>query len=49
LPGDPRHRLLQSGVPCSPCFLRECPIDFRCMNAIAVERVAESVEQVMRH
>jgi heptosyltransferase-2 len=49
LPGDPRHRLLKSGVPCSPCFLRECPIDFRCMNAIAVERVAESVEQVMRH
>ncbi len=49
LPGDSRHRLLKSGVPCSPCFLRECPIDFRCMNAIAVERVAEAVAQVMRH
>ena len=23
------------GIPCSPCFRRECPIDFRCMNGIA--------------
>jgi lipopolysaccharide heptosyltransferase II len=43
LPGDPRHRLLKSDVPCSPCFLRECPIDFRCMNGINVERVVEAV------
>ncbi|HEX7569393.1 MAG TPA: lipopolysaccharide heptosyltransferase II [Verrucomicrobiae bacterium] len=39
LPGDARHRLLKSDAPCSPCFLRECPIDFRCMNGIGVERV----------
>ncbi len=43
LPGDPRHRLLKSNAPCSPCFLRECPIDFRCMNDISVERVVEAV------
>ena len=43
LPGDPRHRLLKSDAPCSPCFLRECPIDFRCMNGIGVERVVEVV------
>jgi heptosyltransferase-2 len=43
LPGDPLHRLLKSDVPCSPCFLRECPIDFRCMNGISVERVVEAV------
>ena len=43
LPGDPRHRLLKSDAPCSPCFLRECPIDFRCMNGINVKRVVESV------
>jgi len=43
LPGDPRHRLLKSDAPCSPCFLRECPIDFRCMNGISVERVVEEV------
>jgi heptosyltransferase-2 len=23
-----------SGIPCSPCFLRQCPIDFRCMKTI---------------
>jgi heptosyltransferase-2 len=43
LPGDPRQRLLKSDVPCSPCFLRECPIDFRCMHGIAVARVAGAV------
>jgi len=46
LPGDPRHRLLKSDAPCSPCFLRECPIDFRCMNGISVERVVEAVQSV---
>jgi len=39
LPGDPRHRLLVSAVPCAPCFLRECPVDFRCMKGIEVPRV----------
>jgi heptosyltransferase-2 len=43
LPGDPRHRLLKSDAPCAPCFLRECPIDFRCMNDITVELIVESV------
>ena len=46
LPGDARHRLLKSDAPCSPCFLRECPIDFRCLNGIAVERVVEAVLEV---
>ena len=43
LPGDSRHRLLQSDAPCSPCFRRECPIDFRCMNGIGVDRVVDAV------
>jgi heptosyltransferase II len=43
LPGDARNHLLKSDAPCSPCFLRECPIDFRCMNGISVERVVEAV------
>ncbi|HXR05053.1 MAG TPA: lipopolysaccharide heptosyltransferase II [Verrucomicrobiae bacterium] len=43
LPGDSRHRLLKSDAPCTPCFLRECPIDFRCMNTITVEQVVETV------
>jgi len=43
LPGDPRHHLLQASVSCAPCFLRECPIDFRCMNGIGVERIVQAV------
>lgn len=48
LPGDPRHRFVQANVPCSPCFLRECPIDFRCMNGITVERVVDAVMREVR-
>jgi len=43
LPGDSRHRLLKSDVPCSPCFLRECPIDFRCLNGISSTQVAAAI------
>ena len=43
LPGDSRNHLIKSDAPCAPCFLRECPIDFRCMNAISVDRVVEAV------
>jgi heptosyltransferase-2 len=47
LPGDSRNRLLKSDAPCSPCFLRDCPIDFRCMNEISVVRVVEAVLQTV--
>ena len=40
---DSRNHILASDAPCSPCFLRECPIDFRCMNGIGVERVIQAV------
>ncbi|MBI3851313.1 MAG: lipopolysaccharide heptosyltransferase II [Verrucomicrobia bacterium] len=46
LPGDPRHHLLSAHVPCSPCYRRSCPIDFRCMNGINVAQVVEAVLQV---
>jgi lipopolysaccharide heptosyltransferase II len=42
LPGDTRHQLLTANAPCSPCFLRVCPIDFRCMTSISVEQVVEA-------
>lgn len=45
LPGDERHALLSAGAPCSPCFRRVCPIDFRCMTAIGVEQAVEAILQ----
>jgi heptosyltransferase-2 len=48
LPGDPHHALLKSDVPCSPCFLRECPIDFRCLNGLSAERVVAAFLQINR-
>jgi len=29
-------------VECSPCLLRECPIDHRCMTAVSAGRVTEA-------
>ena len=37
------HRVMRHHVECSPCFLRECPIDFRCMTSVTVEEVADAV------
>lgn len=34
------HRLVREPVHCSPCGLRECPIDHRCMRRVTVDRVA---------
>jgi heptosyltransferase-2 len=45
-----RARSIRHSVECSPCGLRECPIDFRCMNGISVDQVytaaLESVKQL---
>ena len=37
------HVVLRHQVECSPCFLRECPIDFRCMKAVTTEEVVTAV------
>jgi lipopolysaccharide heptosyltransferase II len=37
------HVVLRHHVECSPCFLRECPIDFRCMKAVSADEVADAV------
>jgi heptosyltransferase-2 len=42
------HVILRHHVECSPCFLRECPIDFRCMKAVSVEEVANAVFSILR-
>ena len=40
---SPPHRILRHKVECSPCYLRECPLDFRCMNGLTVETVTSAV------
>jgi heptosyltransferase-2 len=47
LPGGSLHRLLQTPAACAPCFRRVCPIDFRCMMGIPVERAVEEVVQAL--
>jgi ADP-heptose:LPS heptosyltransferase len=42
------HTILRHHVECSPCFLRECPIDFRCMKAVSVQEVVDSVLSILR-
>ena len=37
------HHVIRHQVECSPCFLRECPIDFRCMKAVCVGEVVAAV------
>jgi heptosyltransferase II len=46
VPNESMLKILRSDVPCSPCFLRECPIDFRCMNGITIEEVVDAVESL---
>lgn len=36
--------LIQEPVSCSPCFLRTCPIDHRCMTRIQVDQVFEAAQ-----
>jgi heptosyltransferase-2 len=42
------HTIVRHHVECSPCFLRECPIDFRCMKTVAVPEVVDAVMSILR-
>ncbi len=39
--------IIREPVECSPCMLRECPIDHRCMTRISAERVFESASKIL--
>src|SRR5438067_936198 len=42
------HVIIRHHVECSPCFLRECPIDFRCMKTVTVPEVVDAVMSILR-
>ena len=46
-PVTPRCSIVQEKPYCSPCFLRKCPTDHRCMTVIAPERVSAGVLEAL--
>jgi heptosyltransferase-2 len=46
-PLGPDQRALWRQPACAPCFLRACPIDHRCMEAIEVEPVEAAVVEAL--
>ena len=43
LPGSGREGWVLGEAGCAPCFLRQCPVDFRCMKSISIETVVRKV------
>lgn len=39
------HAVVRRHVECSPCFLRDCPRDFRCMNDVETESVVARLRE----
>lgn len=42
-----RVRLVREPVECSPCLLRECPIDHRCMTRVSADRVVAAALELL--
>ena len=42
-----RTQIVREPVECSPCLLRECPIDHRCMTRVSAQRVADVALDLM--
>jgi len=40
-----QFRLVREPVSCSPCFLRHCPVDHRCMRRVEVNAVYEAARE----
>ena len=45
-PTGPLARVVRAHAECSPCLLRECPIDHRCMTAVTIELAANAALQL---
>jgi heptosyltransferase-2 len=41
--------VISANVECSPCMLRDCPIDHRCMTRISVEEVFERARTILNN
>ena len=46
-PYGPLGRAVHVPVECSPCWLRECPIDHRCMTRVSPEMVCSAAREVL--
>ena len=46
-PMSPAAVVVNKRIECSPCLLRECPIDHRCMTLISAEEVARQAFQMI--
>lgn len=47
-PAGPLARVVREPVECSPCLLRECPIDHRCMTRVTAGQVAAVALELLR-
>jgi heptosyltransferase-2 len=47
-PTGDRARVVREPVECSPCLLRECPIDHRCMKNVTAQRVADTALELLK-
>lgn len=43
-----QSKVIYRNEECSPCYKRECPIDFRCMRSIHVEEVYQQVKEHLK-
>lgn len=46
-PFSPKAEIIRKTVECSPCMLRDCPIDHRCMTRISVEEVFDKAKEMI--
>jgi len=47
-PTGPLARIVREQVECSPCLLRECPIDHRCMTGVTADRVVNDAMELIQ-
>ena len=47
-PWGTRSQIVRHAVECSPCMLRQCPIDHRCMQRVTVEEVMAAAAALLK-